>query len=63
MIASFAFISCSNDDDQYNSAIVGKWKITEVKDNYILYKYCMFIPFYNDYAKRFRFIFVPLHAN
>ena len=31
MIASFAFISCSNDDDQYNSAIVGKWKITEVK--------------------------------
>ena len=23
----------------------------------------MFIPFYNDYAKRFRFIFVPLHAN
>lgn len=22
----------------------------------------MFIPFYNDYAKRFRFIFVPLHA-
>ena len=31
--------------------------------HYILYKYCMFIPFYNDYAKRFRFIFVPLHAN
>ena len=31
MIASFAFISCSNDDDQYNSAIVGKWKFTEVK--------------------------------
>ena len=33
------------------------------KAHYILYKYCMFIPFYNDYAKRFRFIFVPLHTN
>lgn len=37
--------------------------LSNEKDNYILYKYCMFIPFYNYYAKRFRFIFVPLHAN
>ena len=33
MVTSFAFVSCSDDDDdnQYNSAIVGTWKITEVK--------------------------------
>ena len=30
---SFAFVSCSDDDDdnQYNSAIIGTWKVTEVK--------------------------------
>ena len=32
MVTSFAFVSCSDDDDnQYNSAIVGTWKITAVK--------------------------------
>ena len=33
VVATFAFVSCSNDDDdnQYNSDIVGTWKITEVK--------------------------------
>ena len=32
MVTSFAFVSCSDDDDnQYNSAIVGTWKVTEVK--------------------------------
>ena len=32
VVTSFAFVSCSDDDDnQYNSAIVGTWKITEVK--------------------------------
>ena len=33
MVTSFAFVSCSDDDDdnRYNSAIVGTWKITEVK--------------------------------
>ncbi|MDD6976856.1 MAG: lipocalin family protein [Prevotella sp.] len=33
VVASFTFVSCSDDDDdnQYNSAIVGTWKITEVK--------------------------------
>ena len=33
VVTSLAFVSCSDDDDdnQYNSAIVGTWKITEVK--------------------------------
>ena len=33
VVATVAFVSCSNDDDdnQYNSDIVGTWKITEVK--------------------------------
>ena len=33
VVTSFAFVSCSDDDDdnQYDSAIVGTWKITEVK--------------------------------
>ena len=33
VVATVAFVSCSNDDDdnQYNSDIVGMWKITEVK--------------------------------
>ena len=32
VVTSFAFVSCSDDDDnQYNSAIVGTWKITAVK--------------------------------
>ena len=33
VVASFTFVSCSDDDDdnQYDSAIVGTWKITEVK--------------------------------
>lgn len=33
VVATFAFVLCSNDDDdnQYDSAIVGTWKITEVK--------------------------------
>ena len=33
VVATFAFVSCSNDDDdnQYNSDIVGTWMITEVK--------------------------------
>ena len=33
VVATFAFVSCSKDDDdnQYNSDIVGTWKITEVK--------------------------------
>ena len=33
VVATFAFVSCSNDDDDnhYDSAIVGTWKITEVK--------------------------------
>ena len=33
VVATFAFVSCSNDDDdnQYESAIVGTWKITDVK--------------------------------
>ena len=33
VVATFAFVSCSNDDDdnQYAPAIVGTWKITEVK--------------------------------
>ena len=33
MVATFAFFSCSNDDDDnlYDPAIVGTWKITEVK--------------------------------
>ena len=33
VVATFAFVSCSNDDDdnQYNSDLVGTWKITEVK--------------------------------
>ena len=33
VVATFAFVSCSNDadDNQYESAIVGTWKITDVK--------------------------------
>ena len=32
VVTSLAFVSCSDDDDnQYNSAIVGTWKVTEVK--------------------------------
>ena len=33
VVATVAFVSCSNDDDdnQYNSDLVGPWKITEVK--------------------------------
>ncbi len=33
VVTSLAFVSCSDDDvdNQYNSAIVGTWKITEVK--------------------------------
>ena len=31
MVTSLAFVSCSDDDNQYNNAIVGTWKITEVK--------------------------------
>ena len=33
VVATFAFVSCSNDadDNQYNSDLVGTWKITEVK--------------------------------
>ena len=33
VVATVAFVSCSNDDDdnQYNSDIVGTWKITEFK--------------------------------
>lgn len=33
VVTSLAFVSCSDDEDdnQYNSAIVGTWKITEVK--------------------------------
>ena len=33
VVTSFAFVSCSDDDDdnQYNSAIIGTWKVTEVK--------------------------------
>ena len=33
VVATFVFVSSSNDDDdnQYESAIVGTWKITEVK--------------------------------
>ena len=33
VVPTFAFVSCSNDDDdnQYDPAIVGTWKITEVK--------------------------------
>ena len=33
VVATFAFVSCSKDDDdnQYNSDLVGTWKITEVK--------------------------------
>ena len=33
VVATVAFVSCSNDDDdnQYNSDLVGTWKITEVK--------------------------------
>ena len=33
VVATFAFVSCSDDDDdnQYNSDIVGTWKIIEVK--------------------------------
>ena len=33
VVTSFAFVSCSDDDDdnQCNSAIVGTWKLTEVK--------------------------------
>ena len=33
VVTSLAFVSCSDDDDdnQYNSAIVGTWKITAVK--------------------------------
>ena len=33
VVATFAFVSCSNDDDdnQYTSDLVGTWKITEVK--------------------------------
>ena len=33
VVTSLAFVSCSDDDDdnQYNSAIVGTCKITEVK--------------------------------
>ena len=33
VVVTVAFVSCSNDDDdnQYNSDIVGTWKITEVK--------------------------------
>ena len=35
VVATFAFVSCSNDDDdnQYNSDIVGTWKITEFNLN------------------------------
>ena len=33
LVTSFAFISCSSDDDdnQYDNAIVGTWKLTHVK--------------------------------
>ena len=33
VVATVAFVSCSNDDDdnQYESTIVGTWKITDVK--------------------------------
>ncbi len=34
VVASFAFVSCSSDDDddnQYTSALVGTWKLTEVR--------------------------------
>ena len=33
VVVTVAFVSCSNDDDdnQYDPAIVGTWKITEVK--------------------------------
>lgn len=33
VVTSFAFISCSDDDDdnKYNSDLVGTWKLTEVK--------------------------------
>lgn len=34
VVTSFAFVSCSSDDDddnQYTSAIVGTWKLTEVR--------------------------------
>lgn len=34
VVVSFAFVSCSSDDDddnQYTSAIVGTWKLTEVR--------------------------------
>ena len=33
VVTSLAFVSYSDDDDdnQYNSAIVGTWKVTEVK--------------------------------
>ena len=33
VVTSFAFISCSSDDDdnQYDNAIVGTWKLTQVK--------------------------------
>lgn len=33
LVTSFAFISCSSDDDdnQYDNAIVGTWKLTQVK--------------------------------
>lgn len=32
VVTSFAFVSCSDDDDnQYNSSIIGTWKVTEVK--------------------------------
>ena len=32
VVTSFAFVSCSDDDDnQFNSSIIGTWKVTEVK--------------------------------
>lgn len=51
VVASFVFVSCSDDGDdnnQYNAAIVGTWKVTEVKTsqsgNYISW------PFKTTYA-------------
>ena len=50
VVTSLAFVSCSDDDDdnQYNSAIVGTWKVTEVKTRqYVSY---MVRPFKTTYA-------------
>lgn len=50
VVTSLAFISCNNDDDdnQYESAIVGTWKVTGVKtkasDSYMTW------PFKTTYA-------------